>query len=97
MLQAAGLQGLQRRFKLRQIPSIGQLRGDANPSTSDCDPLIYEDPEATPRVPLNPCGLIANSKFSDVITLAAPSGAVVPLRKDGIAWKSDKEKTDGPS
>jgi len=50
---------------------------------SDCFPLV-ENGSAL----LNPCGLIANSFFNDVITMQyAPDG--VEFDTDGIAWDAD--------
>jgi hypothetical protein len=47
---------------------------------------------------LNPCGLIANSYFTDMITLdsenSSPSG--LSLDENDIAWPSDKEKFKQP-
>ena len=38
-----------------------------------------------------PCGAIANSMFSDVITLQDADNQNIPLTRTGIAWESDKE------
>ena len=38
-----------------------------------------------------PCGSIANSMFSDIISLHFINDTKVPLIRTGIAWKSDKE------
>mmetsp|Transcript_45500 Transcript_45500/g.110705 ORF Transcript_45500/g.110705 Transcript_45500/m.110705 type:complete len:450 (+) Transcript_45500:388-1737(+) len=46
---------------------------------------------------INPCGLIANTFFNDVITLSEDNGSVddqgsaLKMREDGIAWTSDLE------
>ncbi len=45
---------------------------------------------------INPCGLIANTLFNDVITLDSiigPDGETInaPLVEQGIAWRSDLE------
>lgn len=60
-----------------QSRSDGQLRGDPDASTSDCDPMTeavdvkkYDSTEKEPiaegTFKLNPCGLIANSLFNDI-------------------------------
>ena len=72
---------------------LGNIR---NYSTSDdeatCDPF-YKDDE-TQKVYF-PCGSIANSMFSDVITLDYEAVSdvrhEVPLLRTGIAWESDKK------
>jgi len=73
-----------------------QLRGLSVTSysdLSDCDPVISitnskDDPSSSWYFP---CGLIAKSVFND--TFALSSGITpIPLRKDGIAWASDREK-----
>ena len=42
------------------------------------------------KLPILPCGAIANSMFSDDITLKK-DGSDVPLLRRGIAWESDKQ------
>ena len=42
---------------------------------------------------LQPCGLIANSYFNDVITLTNNG---IAMDETGIAWESDKEKFKNP-
>lgn len=55
-----------------------------------CDPL-----NEIGGIKINPCGLIANTLFNDVITLeeiVGPDGEVIqnaPLVETGIAWESD--------
>lgn len=49
----------------------------------DCDPLYKNG-----SLLLNPCGLIANSMFNDVITLKT---AGVTLDEQGISWLSDRD------
>eukprot|EP00428_Durinskia_dybowskii_P060903 CAMPEP_0170369506 /NCGR_PEP_ID=MMETSP0117_2-20130122/8018_1 /TAXON_ID=400756 /ORGANISM="Durinskia baltica, Strain CSIRO CS-38" /LENGTH=361 /DNA_ID=CAMNT_0010624227 /DNA_START=67 /DNA_END=1149 /DNA_ORIENTATION=- len=74
-----------------------QLQGDSV-SKSDlettCESLVTNG-----SLLLNPCGLIANSYFSDVITLDTvnSSPSTVTLDESGIAWKSDDEKFKQPS
>lgn len=67
-----------------------QLRGNPEPESelTNCDPLI----KATSGALLNPCGLIANSLFTDVITLnGAGTSPDYTLNTSDIAWKSDIE------
>ncbi|CAG9861950.1 unnamed protein product [Phyllotreta striolata] len=68
-----------------------QLLGNLNASLSgDCMPFAFN----SSKVPIAPCGAIANSMFNDVLTLQVvePSGTSdVPLLKKGIAWESDKK------
>jgi len=70
-----------------------QLRGEtlASSALSDCDPLKTANDGAL----LNPCGLIANSLFNDIITLNSSTvgaeGAGLTLQSNDIAWKSDIE------
>lgn len=65
-----------------------QLQGTIK-SKSDldnCDPLTENG-----NLLLNPCGLIANSLFNDVITLADDDGVGLVVDETGIAWDSDVE------
>jgi hypothetical protein len=62
-----------------------------NPDENPCNPLLKIG-----NVTINPCGLIANTLFNDVITLESivgPDGEVIdaPLVESGIAWASDLE------
>ena len=41
------------------------------------------------NITINPCGLIANTLFNDVIQLSDSNGANLRMREDGIAWRSD--------
>ena len=68
-----------------------QLRGKPGPSAElerdRCKPLYKLG-----DLRLNPCGLIANTFFNDIITLVSGRGlSATPLvmREDGIAWQSD--------
>ena len=64
---------------------------------SDCDPfyttetMIINDKEVPTGKIYFPCGAIANSMFSDVISLQDKSNNPIPLTRTGIAWESDKE------
>lgn len=79
--------------------SYPQLAGAAVPVAdlaSACDPLVHNDQ----KVPYYPCGLIANSFFSDIFSdfqqvkdasgaeLSTP--AAIPISSTGIAWPADK-------
>lgn len=72
-----------------------QLFGELEQSeiaAGDCQPL-----NVIGGVKINPCGLIANTLFNDVITLESivgPDGEVIqnaPMVETGIAWASDLE------
>jgi len=72
-----------------------QLRGLAVTSysdLSDCDPVISVGDSQTPDMFYLPCGLIAKSVFNDTFALFTEAGDPIPLRKNGIAWASDREK-----
>lgn len=69
-----------------------QLRGQVVGSYSslqDCEPLKSEGDSSDSSKFFLPCGLIAWSVFNDTFALKS-NGTLVPLRKDGIAWASDK-------
>uniref|UniRef100_A0A336N1R8 CSON008764 protein n=1 Tax=Culicoides sonorensis TaxID=179676 RepID=A0A336N1R8_CULSO len=63
---------------------LGRLEND--PST-DCAPF---DRDSEGR-PIAPCGAIANSLFSDKLTLKDSNGQEVPTIRTGIAWPSDRK------
>ncbi|KAL7486282.1 hypothetical protein ACHAW6_011875 [Cyclotella cf. meneghiniana] len=70
---------------------VGSLTQDPV-SANDCEPL-----NKIGNITINPCGLIANTLFNDVITLESivgPDGVKIenaPMIETGIAWESDKE------
>ncbi|XP_011641917.1 cell cycle control protein 50A isoform X2 [Pogonomyrmex barbatus] len=68
-----------------------QLLGELSETvSSDCEPFAYEEVNDT-KIPIAPCGAIANSLFSDELTLySSKHNGPVPLLKTGIAWPSDK-------
>lgn len=68
-----------------------QLLGQLSPEPStDCAPFAYDETNGT-KTPIAPCGAIANSLFSDELTLFSKKhDDLVPLLKTGIAWPSDK-------
>ncbi|KAK6035550.1 hypothetical protein COOONC_26945 [Cooperia oncophora] len=58
---------------------------------SDCEPFAYDDN----KVPIAPCGAIANSKFNDTYDLFYIDKGLritVPVTKDGVLWDVDKNK-----
>jgi LEM3 (ligand-effect modulator 3) family / CDC50 family len=84
-----------------------QLRGVTPRKILDvetCVPLLYENRTAkgahgfNASEFLNPCGAIAASRFNDTFRLFRDESlsSEVPLQKDGIAWRSDKEKKFRP-
>ncbi|XP_043468389.1 cell cycle control protein 50A isoform X1 [Leptopilina heterotoma] len=66
-----------------------QLLGEVSDVVStDCIPFAYEGSNTKPIVP---CGAIANSLFSDELSLLRKKdNETVPLLRTGIAWPSDK-------
>lgn len=85
-------QNHRRYVKSRSDP---QLRGEVVSEAdlqSKCDPLVYHEGKL-----LYPCGLIANSYFTDKFTsptFITPTGLTsnITWTDKGIAWDSDKEK-----
>ncbi|KAF2070911.1 hypothetical protein CYY_007777 [Polysphondylium violaceum] len=70
-----------------------QLRGEivsAYKDLQDCEPFKSLDDSHDPQNFYLPCGLIARSMFNDTFVLK--QGTPIPLKKEGIAWTSDKEK-----
>lgn len=63
--------------------SADQLQGLSSFDSSDCDPLVSNG-----SLSLNPCGLIANSFFNDVITLTTSNHT---LDSSGISWETDRK------
>ncbi|XP_012532137.1 cell cycle control protein 50A isoform X2 [Monomorium pharaonis] len=58
--------------------------------SGDCEPFAYQEVNDT-KIPIAPCGAIANSLFSDELMLySLKHDELVPLLKTGIAWPSDK-------
>jgi len=71
-----------------------QLKGiivSSYDTLSDCDPYVSLNDDHNSALLFNPCGLIAKSLFNDTFILYNSSGSPIPLRKDGIAWSSDKD------
>lgn len=77
--------------------SAEQLRGQSNPTVSDCaDAGVGIDFDS--NNPVVPCGLTAFSRFNDTFKLCRDPGCEneIPLRKKGIAWDIDVEKRFRP-
>ncbi|XP_052801923.1 cell cycle control protein 50A-like [Mya arenaria] len=74
----------------------GQLHGytkDASSLLDDCAPYKEKTINSSLKLPIAPCGAIANSFFNDTFTMTYMSGTSstpVGLLKTGIAWPSDK-------
>eukprot|EP00002_Diphylleia_rotans_P026257 TRINITY_DN5221_c0_g2_i1.p1 TRINITY_DN5221_c0_g2~~TRINITY_DN5221_c0_g2_i1.p1 ORF type:complete len:330 (-),score=64.38 TRINITY_DN5221_c0_g2_i1:345-1334(-) len=57
-----------------------------------CEPLIKPNNLSNAVINYyNPCGLVANSWFSDEIQLTSSEVGSIPLRSKGISWKSDRD------
>eukprot|EP00727_Mastigamoeba_balamuthi_P013780 m51a1_g9024 hypothetical protein (316) ;mRNA; f:207330-208750 len=63
---------------------------------SDCDPRQSLNGSSNPEYWYIPCGLVAYSKFNDTVAMRTSSGEAVPLKKEGIAWKSDLDMFKTP-
>ena len=77
-----------------------QLQGQPANEQSDlaktnCAPL-----QKLGNITLNPCGLVANTLFNDVIQLVNTTdnetGETLVMREDGIAWKTDIDRFGQP-
>ncbi|KAJ1525023.1 hypothetical protein ONE63_009869 [Megalurothrips usitatus] len=70
-----------------------QLLGRLSKSVAyDCIPFNVNSSSPGDPKPIAPCGAIANSLFSDELTIKSDStGQVVPVLRTGIAWSSDKK------
>lgn len=67
---------------------LGRLSTEVS---SDCLPFATDEVNGT-KLPIAPCGAIANSLFNDELTLYSESlKDKVPLLRTGIAWPSDKK------
>jgi len=70
--------------------SFSQLRGEPTTESAlheDCKPLDKVTDSTGVELSLDPCGLIANSMFNDVIRL--PNSSAYTLDETNIAWESD--------
>lgn len=74
-----------------------QLLGRLLPEVSkDCSPFMYSIDDNGTRKPIIPCGAIADSLFTDVLTISYKPNSheraiEIPTIKKGIAWPSDKK------
>ncbi|KAI6192188.1 hypothetical protein M3Y97_00309900 [Aphelenchoides bicaudatus] len=59
-------------------------------NVGDCSPLDYVN-TTFGRLPIAPCGSIANSMFNDTFQLLDPNGQPVPLTKEGVIWEIDRD------
>lgn len=73
--------------KYLQSLDLSQLQGKGNSNfgQKNCEPLAKLG-----NTYLNPCGLIANTFFNDIIRLQSPS--TVTMNETGIAWKTDVDE-----
>lgn len=89
-------QNHRRYVKSRSDDQLKGLVGWKYEDLTDCDPYVSVNDSHSQNLLYNPCGLIAKSLFNDTFMLnsGAPATGLTPLfmRKEGIAWKSDKEK-----
>jgi len=86
-------QNHRRYVKSRNDDQLKGLIVSSYSTLTDCDPYIIPSGAAKQaKFLFNPCGLIARSLFNDSFLLFNSSGTPIFLKKDGIAWKSDKEK-----
>jgi len=87
-------QNHRRYVKSRSDDQLKGIKVTSYSSLADCDPVIVPKgaPNKNASFIINPCGLIASSLFNDTFLLYDPNNQPVVLQKDGIAWKSDKEK-----
>ncbi|XP_052265967.1 cell cycle control protein 50A-like isoform X2 [Dreissena polymorpha] len=80
----------------------GQLHGykkDASSLYDDCAPYKLKNIDATTKLPIAPCGAIANSLFNDTFSVKyIDTQQNLTLIRTGIAWPSDKSvKFGNPS
>ncbi|KAH9404397.1 Cell cycle control protein 50A [Tyrophagus putrescentiae] len=83
---------------MEQFTGVSSADKDCEPFRTA--PVVNSKGKVTHR-PIVPCGTIANSLFNDTFTLwlipANWSLVQVPLRRTGIAWKSDYSRFKNPS
>lgn len=79
-------QNHRRYVKSRSAEQLLGTQIDEDQMKTDCDPLY----KTSAGMLLNPCGLIANSMFNDIIELDASAGFT--MSESGISWKSDREE-----
>lgn len=83
-------QNHRRYVKSRDDDQLKGLIVSSYSDLSDCDPYISVGDSSDSNLLYNPCGLIAKSVFNDTFLLFTEDGTPITLRKDGIAWASDK-------
>ena len=66
-----------------------QLQGKPEKYRSSVTKDFCEPLEKLGDIQLNPCGLVANTLFNDVISFAEGGDGNLKLEEKGIAWKSD--------
>jgi len=64
---------------------------------SDCAPYTSNGNSQDPNNFYVPCGLMARSMFNDSFSLWDSTNTPVPLKKEGIAWTSDKKLFKNPA
>lgn len=83
----------------RDTYQLAGAKRNENELKASCNPTYIAD--GSNSVLLNPCGLIANSYFSDLFFLESATNQAgqsknMELDETGIAWESDKEKFKQP-
>jgi len=87
-------QNHRRYVKSRNDDQLRGMGGENAHTLSDCDPVISLNGKDSDPASITyfPCGLIAKSVFNDTFLLWNPDNTPVMMKKDGIAWASDREK-----
>jgi len=75
----------------RSQDQLGGVIVTADTAAKSCTPKTYNNASQL----LNPCGLIANSFFTDLFSLSSSGGHT--MSETGIAWPSDKNKFFQPA
>lgn len=78
-----------------------QLLGNVKDSGQECKPFQYDPKDPSSKIPIVPCGAIANSMFNDTFYMESvgtsssssksASNSGIPFYFQGIAWPSDIE------
>lgn len=86
-------QNHRRYVKSRNDDQLRGIGGENAHTLSDCDPVIsLNGKDGDPAsITYFPCGLIAKSVFNDTFQMWNENTPVM-MRKNGIAWASDREK-----
>jgi hypothetical protein len=85
-------QNHRRYVKSRSDDQLKGLKVGTYSDLTDCDPVISLGDSSNKSLLYNPCGLIAKSLFNDTFLMFYSNDTPVVLRKEGIAWKSDRDK-----